>query len=69
MPATKEERRKIILEALQPDANISKIAREHGISREAIYKYFRHTLDDPKQRMHDAEEEAVFRRKVWELVR
>ena len=35
----------------------------------AIYKYFEHYLDDPKQRMHEAEEEAAFRRKVWELVR
>jgi hypothetical protein len=26
-------------------------------------------LDNPKQRMHDAEAEAAFRRKVWELVR
>jgi transposase-like protein len=66
---TPDERRQIILEALQPDANTSKIAREHGISRFTIYKYFDHVLDDPKARMHDAEEEAAFRRKVWELVR
>ena len=69
MPATSEERRKIILEALQPDANISKIAREQGVTRRAIYKYFDHVLDNPKQRMHDAEAEAAFRRKVWALVR
>jgi transposase-like protein len=69
MPATREERRKIILEALQPDANMSKIAREPGGTRRAIYKYFDHVLDNPKQRMHDAEAEAAFRRKVWELVR
>lgn len=69
MPATREERRKMILEALQPDANISKIAREHGVTRRAIYKYFDHVLDKPKQRMHDAEAEAAFRRQVWELVR
>jgi transposase-like protein len=64
-----EERRQIILEALQPNANISKIAREHGIHRNTIYEYFPHVLDNPKQRMHNAEEEAAFRRKVWELVR
>jgi len=69
MPATREERRKMILEALQADANISKIAREHGVTRRAIYKYFDQVLDSPKQRMHDAEAEAAFRRKVWELVR
>jgi transposase-like protein len=64
-----EERRQIILEALQPGANITQIARDHGISRRAIYKYFDYALDNPKQRMQDAEEEAAFRRKVWELVR
>ena len=31
MGVSKEERRQIILEALQPDANLSKIAREHGM--------------------------------------
>jgi len=69
MPATREERRKMILEALEPDANISKIGREHGVTRRAIYKYFDQVLDNPKQRMHDAEAEAAFRRQVWELVR
>ena len=72
MPATaltNEERREIILEALQLGANLSAIAREHGINRNTIYKYFRYALKDPKQRMQDAEAEATFRRKVWELVR
>jgi transposase-like protein len=66
---TDEERREIILKALQPDANISAIARDHGINRNTIYKYFRYALDDPEQKMRDAEAEAAFRRKVWELVR
>jgi transposase-like protein len=66
---TKEHRRQIILEALQPGANLSKIARDHEIHRQTLYDYLRFTLDDPKQRMHDAEAEAAFRRKVWDLVR
>lgn len=66
---TAEERRQIILEALTPGSNISKIARDHEISRYTIYKYFDHVLDDPQARMRDAEEEAAFRRSVWELVR
>jgi len=69
MPATKEERRKIILEALQPDANLTQIAKKYGITRRAIYFYFDHVLDDPKRRMQEAEDEAAFRRQVWELVR
>jgi transposase-like protein len=64
-----QERREIILEALRPGANLSKIAREHGIQRRAIYNYFKYALDDPKQRMQEAEAELAFRRKVWELVR
>ena len=64
-----EERRDVILKALQPGSNITQIACEHGITRFAIYQYFRHALDDPKQRLQDAEAEAAFRRKVWELVR
>jgi transposase-like protein len=65
----KDKRHQIILEALQPGANLSKIARDHQIHRQTLYDYLRFTLDDPKQRMHDAEGEAAFRRKVWDLVR
>jgi len=64
-----EERRDVILKALQPGSNITQIAREHGLTRRAIYNYFKYVLDDPKQRLQDAEAEAAFRRKVWELVR
>ena len=64
-----EERRQVILEALQPNANLTQIAREHGITRWAIYDYFKYVLEDPKQRLQDAEAEAAFRRKGWELVR
>ena len=66
---TKEKRHQIILDALQPGANLSKLAREHGIHRQTIYDYLDFVLDNPKQRMHDSEADAAFRRKVWELVR
>ena len=64
-----EERREVILKALQPGSNITQIARDYGLTRWAIYDYFKYVLDDPKQRLQDAEAEVAFRRKVWELVR
>lgn len=64
-----DERRQIIIEALKPGANISKIAREHGIHRVSIYGFLRYVVDRPKERMHDAEAEASFRRRVWEMLR
>jgi transposase-like protein len=63
-----DERGQIILEALQPDSNLTEIARRRGVHRNTIYGYLRFVLDDPKGRMLDAEAEAAFRRKVWELV-
>jgi transposase-like protein len=41
---SKEERHQIILEALQPNANIAEIAKRHGIRRASIYEYFRYAL-------------------------
>lgn len=64
-----EKRHAIILAALQPDANISQIARDHEVHRNTIYDYLQYVLVDPKRKMQDAEAEAVFRRKVWELIR
>jgi transposase-like protein len=64
-----ERRHEIILAALTPGANLSKIARDYGIHRNTLYEYLEVALDKPEQRMHDAEAEAAFRRKVWELVR
>ena len=46
-----EERREVILKALQPGSNITQIARDYGLTRWAIYDYFKYVLDDPKQRM------------------
>lgn len=64
-----EERQQIILESLRPGANLTQIAKEHGINRNTIYKYHRYSLRDPHQLMLDAEAEAAFRRQVWEMVR
>jgi hypothetical protein len=44
-----EERRQIILEALQPNANLSKMAREHGTHRNTIYDYFPTCSTTPKE--------------------
>jgi len=65
----KQERKEIILKALTPGANISHIAREHGISRQSVYAYLEWVTDDPEGRLRQAEDEVEFRRKVWELVR
>jgi DNA-binding NarL/FixJ family response regulator len=64
-----EERRRIILEALAPGANITKIAREHSINRATLYEYLDTVLKDPKGRLADAEDEVSFLRQVWEIVR
>lgn len=65
-PAT---RRQIILEALLPDANLSKIARDYDINRSTLYELIEHAVTNPKAKMLEAEAEAEFRRRVWELVR
>lgn len=64
-----EDRRQVILRALAPEANITALAREYGVTRKAIYKLLGNAMRDPKHKMHDAEDEAAFRRRVWELVR
>ena len=65
---SKEERHEIILKALDPDANISQIARDHGMSRQGIYAYLDWVIDDPEGRLKAAEEEVEFRREVLRLV-
>ncbi len=64
-----DERRRIILEALKPDADISALARKHGLQRGTIYGHLNRVMRDPKGQWREAEAEAAFRRKVWELVR
>jgi transposase-like protein len=65
-----EKRRRMILEAFGPDANISRIARTYGISRNTLHKHINRAVRDPEGQWRDAEEEAAFRRKVYdELLR
>jgi transposase-like protein len=66
---SKQERREIVLKALDPETNITQLAREHGITRGGVYAYLNYALDDPEGRVKEAEEEVEFRRKVWDLVR
>lgn len=65
-PAT---RRRVILEALQPGANLSKISRDYDLHRNTLYDLIENACTNPKEKLQDAEDEAAFRRRVWELVR
>jgi transposase-like protein len=66
---TPEERRAVVMEALQPNANISEIARCYSIRRQRVYQLLEDALLDPKGKLMEAEREAQFRRRVWELSR
>ena len=64
-----QRRRQMILEAFGPEANISKIARQYGINRNTLHEHINRAVRDPERRWRDAEEEASFRRKVYEMTR
>jgi transposase-like protein len=66
---TPEERRAIVLAALQASSNKSEIARRYSIRRQRVYQLLEDALTDPKGKLMEAEKEAQFRRKVWELSR
>jgi transposase-like protein len=66
---TSEERRAVVMAALQPNANISEIARRYSIRRQRVYQLLEDALTDPKGKLMEAEREAQFRRRVWELCR
>jgi transposase-like protein len=66
---TDQDRRRMILDVLSPGANISRIARAYGIHRNTLHEHINRAVKDPEGRWRDAEAEASFRRKVWELVR
>lgn len=57
------------MSALQPNANISEIARRYSIRRQRVYQLLEDALTDPKEKLMEAEREAQFRRRVWELCR
>ncbi len=54
--------------ALEPNANVSEIARLYAIRRQRIYQLLEDTMTDPKGRVREAEKEVAFRKRVLELV-
>ena len=65
-----EDRRSMLLRALVPDAaNMTRIAQSYGITRRTLYSHIYRATKDPEGKWREAQEEANFRRKVWELVR
>jgi transposase-like protein len=64
-----ERRRQMILDALKPRARIAKVAEEYGISRNTLYAHYNRAVGDPERQWREAEAEASFRRKVYEMTR
>jgi transposase-like protein len=64
-----DERRAVVMAALQFDANMSEIARRFGISRGRLYQLLNSAMTDPKGKLREAEKEAAFRREVLRLAR
>jgi transposase-like protein len=64
-----DERRTIVMAALQLDSNKSEIARRYGISRGRLYQILDSAMTDPKGKLREAEREVAFRRRVLELTR
>ena len=65
---TPDERRAVVTTALEPNANISEIARRYGIRRQRVYQLLESAMIDPKGKLREAERETEFRRRVKELV-
>jgi transposase-like protein len=66
---TPDERRAVVMAALQLESKRSEIARRYGISRSRVYQLLEGALNHPKEKLWEAEAEAGFRRRVWELCR
>ena len=64
---TPDERRAVVLAALEHNVNISEIARCYGISRQRVYQLLEDAMIDSKGQLREAEREAEFRRRVREL--
>ena len=64
-----DEQRAIVMAVLEPNANISEIARRYGISRQRVYQLLENALIDSKEKLREAEREVEFRRRVLELTR
>ena len=54
--------------ALEPNANISEIARRYGIRRQRVYQIIEDAMIDSKEKLWEAEREVAFRRRLIELV-
>jgi transposase-like protein len=65
---TSDERRAVVMAALESNANISEIARRYGIRRQGVYQLLENAVSDPKGKLREAEREVAFRRRVRELV-
>ncbi len=65
---TVDERRTVVMAALEPDANMSEIAHRYGIRRQRVYQLLESAMIDPKGKLREAEREVAFRRRVQELV-
>ncbi len=65
---TPDERRAVVMAALEPNANISEIARRYGIRRQRVYQLLEDAMIDPTEKLREAEREVAFRRRVKELV-
>jgi transposase-like protein len=64
-----DERRAIVMAALQYGSNKSEIARRYGISRGRLYQLLDSAMTDPKGKLREAEKEVEFRREVLRLTR
>ena len=65
---TPDERRAVVMAALEPNANISEIARRYGIRRQRVYQLLEDAMIDSKEKLWEAEREVAFRRRLIELV-
>jgi transposase-like protein len=65
---TSDERRAVVMAALEPDANKTELARRYGIRRQRVYQLLEDALTNTKGNLMEAEREVAFRRRVRELV-
>jgi hypothetical protein len=63
-----DERRAIVIAALEHAANVTELAYRFGVSRTRIYQLMESATIDPKGKLKEAEREVAFRRRVKELV-
>ena len=64
-----ERRRRMILEVLTPGASVKGVAERYGINRNTLYEHVNRAVKDPEGQWREAQVEASFRRKVYEMTR